>query len=367
MTEKFATAEGTKNFAARFSEAAAAHFRPAQDLTVSSIGIGTYLGNWDEETDQSYTSAIVEYVERGGNLIDTAANYRFQRSERNIGAALETLRENGFGREELVICTKAGYLPFDGDRPKSVPTYFKENFVDTGIAGFEDLVGGIHCMTPRYLQSQIDQSLENMRIGGIDVFYVHNPESQLSEVDREEFETRLARAFEKLEENRRDGKIRFYGAASWNGFRVPSQNDGFHSVVRMVEIAREVGGGDHGLKFIQLPFNLALPEARVLPNHELNGDDVSAIDAARDLGITVVASASILQGKLAQNLPQGLREALGNLETDAQTGIQFARSTPGITTALVGMSRREHVEENMKLARIEPTSAETYQKLFRPA
>lgn len=367
MPEKFATAEGTKNFARRFPEAAVDHFRPAQDLTVSSVGIGTYLGNWDEETDANYTNAVVEYVERGGNVIDTAANYRFQRSERNIGAALEILKEKGFGREELVVCTKAGYLPFDGDRPKSVPTYFKENFLDTGIAKFEDLIGGIHCMTPAYLQSQIDQSLRNMNIEGIDVFYVHNPESQLSEVDREEFETRLAAAFENLEENRRDGKIRFYGAASWNGFRVPEVNDGFHSVVKMVEIARAVGGSNHGFKFVQLPFNLALPEARVLPNHELNGEDVSAIDAARSLGVTVVASASILQGKLAQNLPPGLREALGNLETDAQTGIQFARSTPGVTTALVGMSQGSHVEENMRLANVETVSPENYQKLFRRA
>ena len=188
-------------------------------MTVSSIGIGTYLGNRDAQTDANYIEAIEKFVQSGGNVIDTAANYRFQKSERNIGEALKNLREKGFERDELLICTKGGFLPFDGEPPRSVESYFEENFVKKGIASFEDLVGGSHCMTPEYLQSQIDQSLANMQIAGIDVFYIHNPESQLAAVDKYTFEARLAKAFEKLEENRANGKLKFYGAATWNGFR----------------------------------------------------------------------------------------------------------------------------------------------------
>ncbi|MBA3805897.1 MAG: aldo/keto reductase, partial [Acidobacteria bacterium] len=43
---------------------------------------------------------------------------------------------------------------------------------------------------------------------------------------------------------------------------------------------------------------------------------------------------------------------------------QFVRSTPGVATALVGMSRREHVEENLQLVRIQPTMPEDYERLF---
>ena len=82
------------------------------------------------------------------------------------------------------------------------------------------------------------------------------------------------------------------------------------------------------------------------------------------LGMSVVASASILQGRVAAGLPEAVREPLGSLATDAQTGIQFVRSTPGITTALVGMSRREHVEENLQLARVEPVHPEDFMRLF---
>jgi len=120
----------------------------------------------------------------------------------------------------------------------------------------------------------------------------------------------------------------------------------------MVATAREVGGRDHHFGFIQLPFNLAMPEALFFQNQKLGDEYVSALEAARALGVTVMASASILQGQVARGLPEAIREPLGSLATDAQTGIQFVRSAPGITTALVGMSSVAHVEENLQLARI---------------
>ena len=48
----FATLEGTERYRERFKDSAAAgHFREAQELLLSSLGIGTYLGNADDETD----------------------------------------------------------------------------------------------------------------------------------------------------------------------------------------------------------------------------------------------------------------------------------------------------------------------------
>jgi aryl-alcohol dehydrogenase-like predicted oxidoreductase len=290
-----------------------------QGLVLSRIGIGTYLGNPDAATDQSYTRAIVRAVQLGVNVIDTAANYRFQRSERSIGEALKILaNEHGVAREELVICTKGGYLPFDGAPPRSVAQYVNETFVKPGIASFQDFVGGSHCMTPAYLQNQLDQSLRNMGLESVDVYYIHNPESQLPHVSEQEFYARLKRAFERLEENRRQGKLVHYGVATWNGFRMPPDSGQYHSLARMVELAREVGGEQHGFHFIQLPFNVRMPEA------------TSVIQEAQQLGVSVVTSATLLQGRIP-----------------AQMAIEFVRSTPGITTALIGMSRVEHVEENL--------------------
>jgi aryl-alcohol dehydrogenase-like predicted oxidoreductase len=361
-----ATLEGTTRYRDRFKERASEnHFRNEQNLWLSSIGIGTYLGHTDETTDESYTHAVVRAVELGANVIDTAANYRFQRSERAIGAALRQLTAEGTSaRDEVLICTKGGYLPFDSERPQNVRRYVEETFVRSGVASLSDFVAGSHCMTPAYLENQLDQSLRNLGLDCVDVYYIHNPESQLGEVSRTEFDTRLRAAFEMLETKRAEGKLKMYGVATWNGFRVAPDAQGYHSLERMFELAREVGGDGHGFRFIQLPFNLAMPEALVTPNQTINGERVSVLEAASALGVTVVASASLLQGKAARNLPEEIREPLGSLATDAQTAIQFVRSTPGITTALVGMSRREHVEENLRLARVSPTLPEDFQRLF---
>ena len=335
-----ATPEGTARYAQRFAERAAKkHFRRQQGLTLSSIGIGTYLGDADEATDLSYSNAIEQAVRSGVNVIDTAANYRFQRSERSIGSALQTLTNEGFAREELVICTKGGYLPFDGAPPRNMREYFEETFVKPGIASFEDVVGGSHCMTPSYLQNQLDQSFRNMDLESVDVYYIHNPESQLGHVSPDEFYHRLRLAFERLEENRKHGKLQFYGVATWNGFRQPTRVRTHHSLGRMIEIAREVGGEDHGFRFIQLPVNLAMQEAIALVNETIDGEPLTVVAAAARLGVTVIASGSMMQGRLAMN---------------AQTAIQSVRSAPGITTALVGMGQVEHVDENLHLVSVEP-------------
>jgi len=54
-------------------------FGTAQKLKISSLGIGTYLGQPDDKVDASYAASVVASVESGINVIDTAINYRFQR------------------------------------------------------------------------------------------------------------------------------------------------------------------------------------------------------------------------------------------------------------------------------------------------
>lgn len=364
-TSNCATLESTSRYRDRFTQTIAAnHFRQQQDLWLSSIGVGTYLGNADDATDARYSAAISRAVQLGANVIDTAANYRFQRSERAIGKALGQLTQQGFARDEIVVCTKGGYLPFDGAPPRDLRSYIEETFVRIGIATFEDIVGGSHCMTPAYLRNQLEQSLKNMQLDCVDVYYIHNPESQLGAVSEPEFYNRLRAAFDALEKARADGRLKFYGVATWNGFRVPTDASGYHSLARIVATAPDVGGPSHGFRFIQLPFNLAMPEALTLANQELDDSPVSTLEAAASLGVTVMCSASIFQGRVAHGLPKDLRESLGGLPNDAQSAIQFVRSAPGVATALVGMSTLEHVEQNLELANVEPLQLEQFMQLF---
>jgi aryl-alcohol dehydrogenase-like predicted oxidoreductase len=363
-----ATAAGTDRYRKRFADTIPSqHFRKSHGIWLSSIGIGTYLGDYDPATDRQYHDALIAAVKSGCNVIDSAINYRLQRSERSIGSAIKEVASIGVGRDELVIATKGGFIPYDGVPPTNVRSYFEETFVKPGIATLSDVVGGCHCMTPAYLINQLDCSLRNLDLESIDIYYVHNPETQLGAIPRDEFNNRLLHAFEALEGAVSAGKISMYGTATWNGFRNPTSASDYLSLAEVVELATKAGGKDHHFKVIQLPVNLGMAEALTQANQQIAGKPVTTLEAAQALGITVMCSASILQGQLSRNLPALIGDTFQGLETDSQRALQFVRSTPGVTTALVGMKQISHVEENLGIARIAPAPWEQYSKLFHAA
>lgn len=363
-----ATPEGTDRYRKRFDgKIPLEHFRQSQSLWMSSIGIGTYLGNYDEETDQAYHQAVVRAVESGCNVIDSAINYRLQRSERSIGTALKELATRGYGRDEIVIATKGGFIPYDGAPPKDAKKYIDETFLKPGIATVSDIASGCHCMTPKYLTNQLDGSLRNLDLECIDIYYVHNPETQLGTVPREDFDNRLLKAFETMEEFVATGKIRMYGMATWNAFRNEAGAKDYLSLAQTVALAERAGGKNHHFRVIQLPLNLGMSEALSNTNQRVGNKELTVLGAAQALDITVMCSASVLQGQLTRNLPSIIGDTFEGMETDGQRALQFVRSTPGVTTALVGMKQLSHVEENLKTARIAPASWEQYSKLFQSA
>ena len=360
-----ATPAGTDGYRKRFADKIPQeHFRQTHGLWMSSIGIGTYLGNNDDATDEQYRQAVVRAVESGCNVIDTAINYRCQRSERAIGAALKDLASRGYDRAGIIVATKGGFLPFDLTPPKDPRSYFEHTFVGTGLATAAEIVGGCHCMTPRYLINQLDCSLRNLDVECIDIYYVHNPEFQLGKATREEFDSRLLEAFEALEQAVAAGKIRMYGTATWNGYRNPPDAKDYLSLAQIVSLAEKAGGTDHHFKVIQLPLNLGMSEALSSTNQPLDGKEATLLTAAQALNVAVMCSASILQGQLTRNLPDIICDTFPGLDTDGQRALQFVRSTPGVTTALVGMKQLGHVDENLNTARVSPAPWEQYSKLF---
>lgn len=368
MIGGYATPEGTAAYRRRVTDAVPQHFRVLEECDLSSIGIGTYLGQEDPATDELYREAVTRALELGVNLIDSAINYRHQRSERVVGEALAQLVGGGrVRREELVVATKAGFIPFDGAVPSNVGAYFTETYLRPGILRPEDVVAGCHAMTPRYLTDQLERSRRNLGLETLDIYYLHNPETQLGEVERPEFLRRLGEAFEFLESAVQSGKIRWYGTATWNGYRQPPGAADYLSVAEVVGVARQVAGDSHHFRVIQLPYNLAMPEGFTRANQVVNGESVSTLEAARRLGIYVVASASIYQGQLTRNLPPVIGEYLPGLSTDAQRALQFVRSTPGLGSALVGMKQVEHVEENLEVAKLPPMPWSEFQRLFKEA
>lgn len=362
-----ATREGTQHYAERFAgRAAAGHFRQAAGgILASSIGIGTYLGEPDAATDRGYTDSVVAAVEGGFNVIDSAINYRFQRSERSVGAALRQLLEKGFSRDEMILCTKAGFLTPDGEMPADPDEYFAREYLSRQLFRAEDIAQSCHCMSPAFLADQLERSRNNLGVQCVDVFYLHNPETQLQEIGRAAFRDGVAAAFAFLEAAVTDGKIAAYGMATWNAFREDVRSAGYLSLEDMISIARETAGEDHHFRFVQLPFNLAMPEALMRPNQIVAGKTMAMVQAARAVGVTLISSAALLQGQLTKKLPSYMAATLG-LHSNSALALQFARSAPGITTALVGMSRVDHVNANLALVDVEPAPRDQFLKLFGP-
>src|SRR5262249_53013350 len=116
MLRGSATPTGTAAYrAGHVPSARHGQFREWRGLALSSVGIGTYLGSDDDETDAQYMAAVERALLSGINVTDSAVNYRHQRSERAVGRALGRVIADGrIAREGVVVATKGGFLPFEG-------------------------------------------------------------------------------------------------------------------------------------------------------------------------------------------------------------------------------------------------------------
>ncbi|MCH7659671.1 MAG: aldo/keto reductase [Euryarchaeota archaeon] len=360
-----ATADGTWAYRDRFGdEFGRTYFRRFGDGVISSLGLGTYLGDPTDAVDERYEKAILAALDGGCNVLDTAINYRHQRSERVVG---RTLEESDVERESVLVATKGGFLPFDGERPENPSEFVREEYVGSGLVAREDLVRGSHCIAPDFIEDQLDRSLSNLGTETIDLYYVHNPEAQLEARSQEAVYDQLEATFTRLEERVAAGDIRYYGVATWDTFRVHSEHASYLSLPEIVSRARAAakaaGNTATHLRAIQLPFNVRMADAFTVEAHDGAEGVESVLWFAQKAGLNAFASAAIGQGQLAAGLPEAVAERLEG-DSEVQKAINFARSAPGVTSALVGMSSREHVEENLEACRFDPMGAEAFDQVF---
>lgn len=353
----YAASAGTKKFAEQALRKGipSSHFRNFDGLHLSSIGLGTYLGEPTTEDDKAVENAVYESISSSAvNVIDTAINYRAMRSERSIGKALLRLtRDETVSRDQLFICSKNGYITNDGEFPTiDVLDYIHRMYISTGIIKTNDISSGYNVMNPSYIERCIDKSLVNMHLGTIDLMYIHNAfESWHQDVDREEFMEMLGKVFEVYEKYRSSNKIRYYGMATWTCFRVQRNNNEYLSLEEVVSLAHKVGGSEHGFRFVQLPYNLAYSEALLLKSQSVGSNkNLNILEAAKLLNVKVFASAPLLQGRLLRaKIPDymGISDQVAKL-------VQIIRSSPSIIAPLLGYKAPEHIQHNVKIANIPP-------------
>jgi len=362
MIEGFATSEGTENFA-RKSSAHKDNFRKIQDLTLANVGIGTYLGNPDADTDLQQKNAIKKSVLYGVNVIDTAINYRAQKSERTVGKAISELIDEGkISRNEIFISTKNGYVTNDGDAPEDFMQYVMREFGKTGIVKEGDISSQYNCITTPFLEDQLARSKKNLGLECIDLMYLHNAVEGQLQMPRDKFIAQLKSVFEFFEKHRKEGSIRFYGLATWECFRVPKDNPNFLSLAQVMDLARQVGGDTHGFRFVQLPYNFSFDQAFMQKNQPLDSNTVTFLEAAIHHDIGVFTSVPLMQGKLLQWISN--KPELTN-QSPSVNALQFVRSTPGVLAPLIGQKLDSHVEENLEALKIPPYSEQEFATLFK--
>jgi aryl-alcohol dehydrogenase-like predicted oxidoreductase len=109
------------------------------------------------------------------------------------------MEEENIKREELIICSKGGFIQLEYPFPENPYTWINENLIQSSLAKEEDIELDQHCMTPDYLEWSCKRSLKNLEIDTIDIYFLHNPEIQISKLGYKTWLKKVESAFKRFE------------------------------------------------------------------------------------------------------------------------------------------------------------------------
>ncbi len=343
-------------------------------IQLSSIGAGTFPGEASPAQDARLGQLLIRAVRQGINVIDTASHYRYGRSLAAVGAAVRALVAGEVPRQALFLVSKGGFLTLRGGKPTDFAAWFQREIVDRGLGRTQDLAGEAHLLSPAYIDYQLDLSRRLMGVETLDAFLVDQPEVHIPVIGKERLNQKLLPVFAVLERAVREGRIRNYGIATFNGFRVETDHPLFESLASLLGLAekaaREVDGesAEHHFRLIQLPFNAVMNEGFTRFNQATGqGNIASTLQAAYQLGLYVMGSHGMMKGHLARQGLDVLRQALPELANDAQRALQCNRSTPGLGTTLVGLRSQQHLDDVLAVCRQPVMSKKSYLALYQRA
>ncbi|HVC11745.1 MAG TPA: aldo/keto reductase [Burkholderiales bacterium] len=371
----YATRRGTDAYAARFGgHCGAGHFSDFLNLhlKLSSLGLGTFPGAAAEEVDADYAANVERALAGGINVIDTAAHYRYGRSLVALRVGLERAFDVGVEREQLFVVAKGGFLLYPEGPPADPAAWFDANIAARGLGTRADLAGH-HLISPAYLSWQLEFARAALGLETLDAFLVDQPEVQVAALGKEQGQRKLARCFAVLEQAVKQNKLRGYGVSSFESLRAATDAPLFQSIAALLGLAEDAAKlvwkdpqARHHLRVVQLPFNPAMTEGFTRFSQATGqGNVASTLQAAHQLRVYVMSSHALGKGRFAHDDP--LAAALPALANPAQRALQFARSTPGIGTALAGVSTPAHLEDLLAVARVSPMPREEYLRLYRRA
>lgn len=362
-----ATPTDTLNFAKKFSYYKDFYIKH-NGFVFSKLGLGTFKNEPYKEENYlfHYIESVKQAIRSGINLIDTASNYRYGQSEKEIGIALDELGDE-VKREELIICSKGGFIQLEYPFPSNPYEWIQTHILDKNLATKEEIELDQHCMSADFLEWSCKKSIKNLGVDSLDIYFLHNPEMQYLKLGEKKFYKQIEAIFKRFESLADDGLFRFYGVAVWNGFT--SEIGELISLEKLVKIAQKVGGDNHRFKYIQTPFNMGKTNIYTQETQSVGGSDCTLLQAAHRLNIGVLSSSSLLQMNLFKKSfsPESgvvLDESM-TLESDVQLALQFVRSTPGIISSLFGSIKPLHVKQNIEISKIKSVPRAKYDLLYR--
>lgn len=284
-------------------------------LKVSAISLGSWLTYGKTVDDDIATRTIHKAYELGINFFDSANVY-----ERGQGEIVMSRALKEFPRESYVITTKA-YWPV-GDGPN-----------DRGLSR-------------KHVFEQVHNSLKRMELDYIDIFYCH----------RYDPETPVEETLRTIDDLIRQGKILYAGVSEWTAAQIEEAvgvadkylldriivNQPVYNMLNRY-IEKEVIPVSEKYGIGQVVFS---PLAQgVLTGKYLGGipEDSRAAKPEINHGIKGMLTEEVLN-KVAQ-----LNEVAKELGTTLPTlALAWVLRQPNVASALIGASRPEQVEENVK-------------------
>lgn len=292
-------------------------------VKVSEIGLGSWLTYGSSVEDQTAGNIIHHAYENGINFFDTANVYNRGEAEKVVGKALSSYK-----RDSYVLASKV-YFPM-GDGPND------------------------HGLSRKHIMEQCDASLQRLGTDYMDLYQCH----------RYDPDTPLEETLMALDDLVRQGKILYYGFSEWSGAQIsdaahiadkrnlhrPVSNQPIYNMlVRYIEkevlpISEREGLG-------QVVFS---PLAQgILTGKYRPGEQPPADSRAANSDINF-AMERFMDDRILENVVKLEDLARNELGVKlSQLALAWILRKPGVSSTIVGASRPEQLEENLKAAELE--------------
>eukprot|EP01112_Ceratiomyxa_fruticulosa_P008326 TRINITY_DN2156_c0_g1_i1.p1 TRINITY_DN2156_c0_g1~~TRINITY_DN2156_c0_g1_i1.p1 ORF type:complete len:327 (-),score=47.65 TRINITY_DN2156_c0_g1_i1:25-1005(-) len=294
-------------------------------LCFGTMGVGDpkwKMGNWVQSEDDSL-KLLRKAFDIGVNFFDTADSYSDGKSEEILGKAVNSFAQ---GRESVVLATKVFY-----------PTGKGVN--DSGLSR-------------KHIMHSVEQSLKRLQTDHIDLYQVH----------RWDYNTDIRETLETLDDLVRSGKVRYIGASSmyaWQFMKALSVSE-FHHLAKHVSM--------------QTQYSLLYRE-----------DEREMLPCCRDQQIAVIPFCPLGRGLLARPPESSptLRSTTDPITknyyhethdpiiihrvqeiaqkknvTMAQVSLKWVLDGPGITSAIIGATKPEQLDDLLNVFKVNITKEE---------